>query len=75
MIHKRECLVLSAQAAQLQLVSRDRDELTERLRLVETESAVRNDQLNESQATLLELEHLVRSSLISSIVVVITNLV
>ena len=42
------------QAAHLQLVSRDHDELTERLRLLESESVERNDQLNDSD-TLLPL--------------------
>ena len=60
MIHNPECPVLSMQAAQLPLVSRDRDELAERLRLLETENVARSDQLNESQAKVEELKHLVR---------------
>ena len=40
------------QDAHLQLVSRDHDELTERLRLLESESGERNDQLNNSDTVL-----------------------
>ena len=40
------------QAAHLQLVSRDHKELTERLRLLESESVERNDQLNNSDTVL-----------------------
>ena len=40
------------QAANLQLVSRDHDELTERQRLFEYESVERNDQLNYSDTVL-----------------------
>ena len=38
--------------AHLQLVSRDHDELTERLRLLESDSVDRNDQLNDSDTVL-----------------------
>ena len=40
------------QAAHLQLVSRDHDELTERLRLLESESVERNDRQNNSDTVL-----------------------
>ena len=40
------------QAAHLQLVSRDHNELTERLILLESESVERNDQLNNSDTVL-----------------------
>ena len=53
------------QTTQLEQVSRDREELTERLRLLESVSAERDDQLTESQSKAQELQQKVLCYIIS----------